>query len=293
MKKLPERFAGFRAARPCARAYLVRLDERFDLLSRRRSARTVVEPNINRPVDPQRAAVETRPPSGATSNALQELLRHECDLLRRVVDAHGQNEACAGRHAFGAINRPIPLATQLPFDAPLGRGRNHRTKITAARDIAANLPPEVIATFQPVQDAVRRRNSPRRRRRAVAAAHLLKEKHQARVAWGARIASVSPTSRGSESRRRFASRRNSRVSQSEIHRRAAAGGCDPVRRKAFRARSAGSAARRRTRVHHRWEITYVGDALSRPRRWYTKGRWSSSRSVGRWTSLPGVYAAAS
>ena len=52
MEKLPERFAGFRAAGlgPGAGARGVGVDERLDLLGRRRRARCVIEPHVDRPV---------------------------------------------------------------------------------------------------------------------------------------------------------------------------------------------------------------------------------------------------
>src|SRR5207248_236207 len=75
--------------------------------------------------------------------------------LRRAgigfVDANGQDEEGAFGDVAGAIDRVTPLAPEVAFEPALGRRRDDRNEIRAARDVALDLAVIVIAALEALE----------------------------------------------------------------------------------------------------------------------------------------------
>jgi len=57
---------------------------------------------------------------------LPKPLRHSFIIIRRVVDDGGQQESFVGSHQVAAIDRELPLETEIALVAIVGVSRDHR-----------------------------------------------------------------------------------------------------------------------------------------------------------------------
>jgi hypothetical protein len=89
---------------------------------------------------------------------LPEPLRHSCIIITRVVDDDRQQESHVGIHEVTAINRQLPLKTEVPFTAIVRSARDDRNEKRAGLDLLADrpvpgVPAPQLALVEPDLDA--------------------------------------------------------------------------------------------------------------------------------------------
>lgn len=77
-----------------------------------------------------------------------ETFGHEGVGLVRGIDHDGQNERHPVRDTLRPLGGDVPLDAKIPFEAGLGRGRNHREEKHTLLDLAANLRVPLVALLE-------------------------------------------------------------------------------------------------------------------------------------------------